>query len=526
MVSILELNEIISRNLFGRKKIYVSASKDKLDSTMIANILKIALPIHKSNASQITYLRKVEKGNQAVYEKTKEVRKTINNQVVENHINHAVSFKKGYVFGYPAQYVQMSNNKENLPPSKPDQVNKGYDSILSKDLGVFNQLMRENDKASIDADLSGDLYVAGVGVRYFVPEKTGFKLFNLDPTDAFVVYSNDYDKEALFGVYMVINTDYATNKQVLVIKVYTDSKVFTYNLAYSDYTKGEIKVPEYITVADAKQEINALGSIPIVEYELNKDRISLVERMLGSQNALNLISSSEVDDIQQFVNAMMVFINADVDADTLGLAQEMGAINIKNNGKQQGDVKLLISKLDHGGTKVLYDRLLHNMLINVGVPLINVGGGSGGDTGLAKLTDNGWMMADTKAREDELSFVKCEKILLNTIIKYLSSKGILKKLDITNIETKFTRHKSDNLLVKMQALQSSVGILHPDDAFAIVDMFSDSSEAVSKATDFYGDGFFKVAEPSNDIQTDGNGDVKPDEKVKDKTKPNDKKEYA
>ena len=494
-----------AKNLFGRTKIYASANKDELNPLLIANILKVALPIHKENVTDISYLREVDKGDHEVYKKTKEVRKSINNQVVENHINHAVSFKKGYVFGYPAQYVQMSNNKENLPPSEIDSVNQGFDQTLSIELGLFNRLMRENDKPSKDVDLSDDLYVSGVGVRYFVGSKEGFELYNLDPTDSFVVYSNNYTKEPLFGVYMVVNTDYTIGKKVLDLKVFTESNVYTYTMPYSDYVNGAIDVPDQVKV-DPEQELNVLGSIPIIEYELNKDRISIVERMLGSQNALNQITSSEVDDIEQFVNAMMVFLNADIDEDTLQLAQAMGAINIKNNGKQQGDVKLLVSKLDHGGTKVLYDRLLHNMLINVGVPLINVGGGSGGDTGLARLTDNGWLMADTKAREDELSFIQSEKTLLGAIINHLRNIGLIDKLEVNNIETKFTRHKSDNLLVKTQALQSLVGVLHPDDAFAIVELFSDPSEAMAKAKNFYGDKFFKVAEVNKDIQTEENSD--------------------
>ena len=486
------INEIRNRNLFGRKKIYASATKDELNKDLISNILKVALPIHKKNSSQISYLRKVSKGNQDIYNKVKMVRPKINNIVAENHINHAISFKKGYVFGYPAQYVQQTNNKENLPPSKSDVVNQGYDNVISQDLGTFNRLMREIDKPSKDVELSDDMYVGGVGVRYFVPKPDGFELYNLDPTDSFVVYSNNYTKEPLFGVYMVVETDYKTNIETLVLKVYTDKRVFTYKIPYASYSKNKIEVPEYVNVKDPINEINPLGHIPIIEYELNKDRISIVERMLGVQDALNKITSSEIDDVEQFVNALLVFINAEIDEDTIDLMNQSGAVSIKSNGKQNGDVELLTSKLDHGGTKLLYERLLHNMLINVGVPLINVGGGSGGDTGLARLTDNGWLMADTKAREDELAFVQSEKHLLDLAIDYLKSKGLIKKLESNNIETKFTRHKSDNLLVKTQALQSTVGLLHPDDAFALVDLFSDPAEASAKARDFYGeDKFFK-----------------------------------
>lgn len=499
-------NIVKDYNLFGRKKLYASLDPNKLDATSIANVLKVVLPIHKKNASQIAKLREIEKGNQSILEKTKEYNVNFNNIVVENHISHAVSFKKGYVFGYQSQYVPMSDKTENLPPNKPDTVEQGFDSEISQDISKFNAIMRENDKASLDIDLAEDLYICGVGTRLFVPNKETFELYNLDPSSSFVVYSNGYRKSPLFAVYMVLNTDYATNKQILELKVYTNSKVFNYKLPYDDYDKqGSMAIPEYVKPNKPTDVINALGFIPIVEYELNKNRISLVERMITIQDALNTLSSNEVDDVERFVNSLMVFINADIDEETLDLARKMGAINIKSSVGQDGDVKLLSSKLDHVGVKVLYDKLLYNMLINVGVPLVNTGGGGGGSTGLARLTDNGWLMADTKAREDELSFAKADKTLLTNALKYLNSRNVITKLEAKDIETKFTRNKSDNILVKTQALTNLRGIMHPEDAFAVVDLLSDPTGAVARARDFFGEDFFKTPkkeEIKNDIQTD------------------------
>lgn len=501
-------SEVFNMDLFGRKKIFIGTSKEDLSAKEIGSILSKVLPIHQVNASTISYLRSIEKGNQEVFQKTKDVRPEINNQIVENHINHAVSFKKGYVFGYPSQYVQMTNDKEDLPPSQPNNETQGFDKTISQDLGVLNSFMRINDKASKDIELSDDLYTVGVGARYFVPTKDGFEFYNLNPTNAFVVYSNGYRKQPLFSVYMVVKTNFEDDTQIMEMQVTTRKNVFKYELPYISYLgqADEVIAPIYIPPLEPKDEINALGFIPIIEYELNKDRISITERMLSVQNALNQLSSSEVDDVEQFVQAMMVFMNAEIDEKTLKLAKQMGAVNVKSQGTQKGDVKLLTSKLDHSGVKTLYDRLYQTMLTNVGVPLVNVSGGSGGDTGLARLTDNGWLMADTKAREDELSFVLSEKPMLEMAIEWLKRKNKISKLGIENIETKFTRHKSDNLLVKVQALQSMVGVVHPMDAFAIADLFSDSDEAVAKARDFYGDNFFhkeskdKIQEPTTKIE--------------------------
>lgn len=476
---------------------YSSVSEKNLSSEIVRNILIDILPRHQKNVTQIKYLEDIEKGKQDIYKRTKKYNDNVMNKIVENHINHAVSFKKGYVFGYPLQYVQATSEKSgNKPPKDPDDIQKGFDNVVSEDLGVLNKYMRANSKASKDVALSHWLYVAGVAPRYFVPRPNNksvpFQFYNLDPKQSAVVYHTGFEEKPLFGFYLARNATYDTegNKvETLTIKVYTRKRAYTYVMDYNEYIAGTLNIT-YVKPKEVIDEINALGFIPIVEYELNKNRVSLVERMLGAQNALNSLTSAEVDDVEQFVQAIMVFINADVDEETLEMAKEYGAITIKSSNNLEGDVKLLTSKLSHVDSKVLHDRILQNMLINSGIPLINIGGG-GGDTGIARLTDNGWLMADTKAREDELSFVESEKPFLEMTLGYLRNKNLIKEIDIYNIETKFTRHKSDNLLTKTQALQSMVGVLHPEDAFSIADLLSDPNESVAKAMDFYGEDFFK-----------------------------------
>lgn len=493
-------NEIKEKKLFGRRKLYSSATQSDLNAITIAHILEDVLPKHKKNVEQINHLRKVYVGNQAIYDSAKQFRTDINNLVVENHIEHAVSFKKSYVFGNPVQYVQGTTEADTIPID-----NTGGEPEVAKEFSILNTYMRNNSKPSKDVDLAEELYVAGVAPRIVLSDSKDpnapFKIYNLDPENAFVVYSNGIAKERLFGVLMTKKHDYEKKEDTLVLVVTTKTKKFTYNLPYADYLKcdDKIKTPTYVRPNKPSEEVNVLKDIPIVEYELNKNRISVVERMLGSQNALNILTSNEVNDVEQFVQAMLVFINADIDADTVALAKEMGAISIKsdNLNGQSSDVKILTSKLAHSDSKILYDRILHTALINEGVPLTNASGGSGGDTGLARLADSGWLMADTKARQDELSFIECEKPLLEIILKILKAQGKLKLLEISHIATKFTRNKSDNLLTKVQALQSLVGIVNPESAFELVDLFSDPNEIVQRSRAYHGDDFFKRESKEN-----------------------------
>lgn len=489
-------------DLFGREKLEVALGVEDLTPEVIRLVLPEVLEKHRKNIAQITFLREKVKGNQAVLYKNKKVRDDINNKVVENHLSHVISFNKGYVFGDPVQYVQVTDETGNA------QVNEAQDDqSVIKDLNKLNTFMRNNNKASKDLDLVDDILVAGVCPRIVMvgddKEVKPFEFYNLKPEQAFVVYSNGIKGEALFSVYLLVKKNYLTGKQLLHLDVRTKRNKYIYTLPYENFTDGNIQPPNYVKFEDKEirfeKETNVLGEIPIVEYEFNKYRISLVEYILSAQNALNKITSADLDDIEQFVQAFMVLINAEIDSDTLQQVKEQGAMSVKSTQDLDANVKMLTAKMSHSETKILYDRIYNTMLVNAGVPLINTSSG-GGDTGIARLADNGWLMADTKAREKELAFIESERPFLNIVLKILKRGNAVDDLEFSNIETKFTRNKSDNILTKVQALTTMQDVVHPEIAFSVSGLFNDPGEAYARSSDYYGGDFFKPASANKALQ--------------------------
>lgn len=169
----------------------------------------------------------------------------------------------------------------------------------------------------------------------------------------------------------------------------------------------------------------------------------------------------------------------------------------KNLGKP-ADVKLLSQKISHSETKVLKDDIYNDMLTIIGVPRLN-DKPSGGDTGQARLLGEGWTMADERAKQDELSFKKPERQFLKLILSICSEKlkgteEKLQNLKISDIDIKFTRNKSDNILVKTQALMNLMSAeCPPDIAFSVIGLFNDPNEVFEKAKAYYGDNLWKEA---------------------------------
>lgn len=159
---------------------------------------------------------------------------------------------------------------------------------------------------------------------------------------------------------------------------------------------------------------------------------------------------------------------------------------------------MLSQKLSHSETKTYKDGMYNDVLTIVGIPRLN-DKPSGGDTGQARLLGEGWTMADERAKQDELSFKKPErqflKLILNICNEKLKGKSDnLKGLKLSDIDIKFTRNKSDNILVKTQALMNLMNAQCPPDiAFSVIGLFNDPNEVFEKAKQYYGDDLWKKA---------------------------------
>jgi len=466
---------------------------------------------HQKNANEIDYLYNYYKGKQPILKKQKNVRPEINNKVLENHAFEIVEFKKAYVYGEPVQYVQKGE-KDN------EKVNP--------EISELNKFMESEDKSSRDKELAEWQYICGTGYRWADIDKNDdneddeapFEIRIPDPRRTFVVYNSGIKGEQLFsGHYSYFSESLQTENgqeyisKYRIITVYTEKFMCEFKESFGNFDILNIQMPisenEFKEVQEYPLE---LAGHRIIEYPLNQARIGLIELVMSGLNALNRIKSDDLDGIDQFVQSLLVFINQEVDIDTFKALVEAGAIEVTSNDPNKpADVKLLTSQLLHSETKIVTDDLYNNILTICGVPRLN-DKPSGGDTGQARLLGEGWTMADERAKQDELSFKKAERQFLKLILKICKYKDTLTNLKISDIDIKFTRNKSDNLLVKTQGLMNmKQAQVPPDVAFTICGLFSDPNEVYSKAKKYFGKDFWK-AEEANQKTSINSEEVKKD----------------
>lgn len=493
------------KNFFGRRLITCSLTKEELTAEKIRELLPQVLFEHNRNAKEIKYLYNYYKGKQPILNKEKKVRADINHKVLENHAFEIVEFKKAYVYGEPVQYVQKGE-KDN--------------EVINPAISDLNKFMESEDKSSLDKELAEWQYICGTAFRWAEMDKTNeedeapFEISIPDPCRTFAVYSSGIQKELLFTGYISYFSDriqvddgsFQINKY-RIITVYTDDYMYRYRESFGNY---EIMTFELPVDEEWNEIVEAYPLIPkgnrIIEYPLNSARIGLIELVMSGLNALNQIKSNDLDGIDQFVQSLLVFINQEIDVEKFQQLVEAGAIEVfSSDSNRPADVKLLTSQLSHSETKIVTDDIYNNILTICGVPRLN-DKPSGGDTGQARLLGEGWTMADERAKQDELSFKKSERQFLKLILKFCKYKNELTDLNISNIDIKFTRNKSDNLLVKTQGLMNmKQAQVPPDVAFTICGLFSDPNDVYIKGKKYFGENFWSVENSNTEAINDDEG---------------------
>lgn len=489
--------------------------KDELTPEKIIEKMPEILAIHSQNVSDIEYLDNFYKGIQPILEKTKKIRPEINNKILVNHAYEIVEFKKSYVFGDPVQYVQKGEKgSEKTNPA----------------ISLLNKLMESEDKASKDKELAEWMYKIGTSYRWADvdsmedDDEAPFEISIPDPKRTGVVYSTGINEEQLFAFYIQDFIENVTTQNTLQISryreytIYCEDKIIVLTNQYGKLQLKDLSKKGFLGIRKKLPNPYPLQikGFRIIEYPLNKNRLGLIELVISQLNAINRVTSNELDDIEQFVQSLLVYINQQIDVKRHKEVIKLGAVELftAEPGKP-ADIKLLSQKMNNIETKEYKAGLYNDVLTIVGIPRLN-DKPSGGDTGQARLLGEGWTMADERAKQDELSFKSSERQFLKLILNICNErqKGKsenLKGLKLSDIDIKFTRNKSDNILVKTQALLNLMSAQCPPDiAFTVVGLFNDPNEVFEKAKEYYGEKLWKktvsnvLGENIKDMETDDN----------------------
>lgn len=472
-------------SLRGRTKIALDFSvEDMRDDSKLLLALEQAIPIHMGNKVQIEYLINYSKGNQSILDKKKDIRPEINNQIVINHAQMVTRNIAGYFMGNPIQYINGS----------------GKDKQTSID--ALNRALQYENKSAVDKQIVEVQSITGTAYRIIYndsnyPDDIPFEDRYLDPSMTFVAYESRVSGNPLFGVTFVNATGEDGNFMGYRMYIYTQ-------FAYYEIVKEDGVALSLDNLMSSRIPFN-VGGVPIIEYPNNMWRLGDWEIAIGLMDAINSLHSGRLDDVDQVVQSLLVFINAEIDKDTYREMREEGVISLKNQTNNQSKIDSITNNLDQSGMNMFSGELEDLLYAILGIPSRNNRAGGGGDTGQAVELRDGWADLEIIARNKEVMFKSSERrtlrIILNLFNTTLDNESKLSPLDI---DIKFSRNKTNNLLVKTQSYQTllSTKTLSPADCLSIVDLVSDVAEFIGRGEEFWGDSFANKNEDVVDNVTD------------------------
>lgn len=469
---------------FGRKTIYVKYTEDEIlladvekQKEMVVDIINSSRGIHQQNKTETLYLKDYITGLQDIYhDKKKHTRTEIDNKTVENWAFAFVDFKKSYLLGKPIQYVQLNDNGE-------------------QEIALLNKYVRYEQKKAKDQLLYEDVLTTGRGFRFknytkiTEDDEAPFELINCEPEHTEVIYSSKLGKKQV-GSYIETSMEYIvtevnpeTNEKEEKIQYYEEYTFYLRNKQFVVNDKsGTLQV-----IGEPKPIL--MNDHTITEYYTNKYRLSLIEIGKSLFNDINYLESLDKDDMEQFVNAIMVFTNAEVTESEIEAIKTLGAVCITSTENKKASIELLQQRLNASDTQVYYTRLLTSLHQILGVPMASDNGSlTSGDTGKAKLTGQGYTTAGIRAEGEETMFGMCDMEALKGILKCCKlAPDSIKNLKISDIEPKFFRDMSDNILTKTQALLNLYSCDIPRNfANAIIGLFGDSNAITKEQERLFG----------------------------------------
>lgn len=444
------LNLLPAEGLHGRRKIYTD--KPEITAANVVEVVAKSYAIHRLNRREIQYLYDYYRGRQDVRRKEKQVRPEINNKVTVNRANEIVNFKVSYLLGDPLQYVS-----------------RGSDETISQNINTLNEFMYSEDKASKDKEVAEWAHICGVGVRMVMPdpqdEQDGSPvvIYTLDPREAFVIYYSGLGNKPLAGV--IRSKDADGNWMSCV---YTKTEYF------------EVQGERIIT-----HETRTVPYIPIIEYVHNETRMGAFEAVLPLLNAINTLESNRVDDVEQFVQSILVFENCQIDETIASELREKLGLMIKSEPGNPAKVYRVAGELSQGGAQTLVDDMYDTVLTITGMPNRN-GGSSTSDTGAATIMRDGWQAAEARAKDTELLFSRSERDFLRVVLHICGETGDL-ELKLSDVGLKFTRRNYADIQSKAQVLAELLNNskVHPKLAFQVCGLFTDAEEAYSMSAMYY-----------------------------------------
>lgn len=427
------------------------------------DFVKGYIKLHKKEIPRLQKLYNYYIGKQDILTREKDT-EVPNNKIVCNHAKTIADTATGYFIGNSISYVGTGAEK-------------------------LKEWFQITDIDSVDAKLAENAGIYGRAyelVNMSQDEKPTPKSYVISPFNTFVVYDDTVEHNPLLGVYYYpVNND---KNELIGYKVtVSSSKLITvYETDRSLSLKSEIS-----------REQNVFADVPIIEYSNNDVQQGDFEQVISLIDAYNILMSDRVNDKEQFVDAILLIINA-----LLGDSEEEDSQvykALKQNKllalPSESDARYLTRTFDESGVEILRKALEEDIHKFANVPCMSDENFVGNASGVAMEYKLLGLEMITKIKERHFKAGIKKRIKLYSTINNI--KGGVNNIEI---EPVFSRGLPKNLVELANIVSQLSDVVPLETLLSLLPFIKDPKEAVELLK--------KQKEENSQIQKDSFGIVR------------------
>lgn len=324
--------------------------KEIINNTDPLVIAKTFIVRHTDEHKRFAMLEDYYKGRHKITKRKKEDATAPNNKLVCNHAKEISDTASGYFLGNPVTY-----SGEGI-----ERLTKWFDA---------SNIEEADYKIAKSASKFGRAYEL-----VCMSEEAEPKSYVLNPRDAFVIYDDTVEHKAVFGVYYYPTFDMLCKHTGYKINIYTDEMVYSY--------KTDAAFDSAVLTEEAE---NVFASVPIIEYSNNEEQQGDYEQVISLIDAYNTLMSDRVNDKEQFVDSILLLINAML-GDTPEETAELKKALAKNKILElpgESDARYLARTFDENGVEILKKALEQDIHKFANVPCLSDENFAGNSSGVA-----------------------------------------------------------------------------------------------------------------------------------------------
>lgn len=444
----------------GRKLIIID---EEVNRNTIVKILQKAWTKHMKNVVDINFLIDYESGqqNKDVANSTPDFYgSNMQKQTTINYASSTVRTIVGYTYSQGAQITQRKGKH-------------------LKDIEKLIDVMSYENSETVDHEAGTIASICGVGFFGTFPTKELYSDYmpdypivpiSLDPRTTFLVCSPELGNPTKLSVTYYVSEE----KNKTVFYCYTDTETYTIECDGKGFNNSAQIVDE---------DINPIGLNPISIIKNNQFMRGDFETAIQISDALNLLASDSLTDVENVIKSLLIIINAELTTDEAKKAKKNRIIQLIGQPGAIPDAKFIYQQLDSTGIKELREYIEEAYKTVTGTPDRKTRSGGGGDTGDAVKLRDGWADIEIVARIKENYFKIAKKKQLAVAIKILQLLNqVSKEFKLEDIDVKLPRNKNDNIQTKAQSYSTlmATNTIAPEDALSMADMTTDITGVVSR----------------------------------------------